>query len=454
MSNKFFNEELINKFENYRNCIFYNPLNFTEVYNNNFELQTFSKTFLTKFMYKHSQKDLSNEQIKKKLLKSFCNADFINFKQLDNNLVLTNNKYPYVSTNNNKMFIIWDIDDQSSISDIKNIVDTFFGSYNYLLWRNPFIHQSVKLIKHYHLVIRKPIIKPVLKKVLLVVRHGPREPIHLPKNFNKSYWSSNFKHNILTKAIKARMTCLGKLYCWFRGQEAKKYYENEINFKNIKKEDVLIKSSYIERTIESAIYYMRGFDLYFEKSEISLSNYLVSNKLLSPLEVLGYELFQNNFNIKLNVTKLSNILTEITGEEFNSSMDIFHLCSTIKCYKVHDYELPKGIDDIYNLLEQTSTLIYNKVNEINDKNIYSEKIGSEMLNYIFETLKEKQKFIYLSTHDNMIMALLKYISHKYNLKISLLDIPDFCSCIRFEIWNNDLLRIYYDSLFLVEIIYK
>ena len=41
--------------------------------------------------------------------------------------------------------------------------------------------------------------------------------------------------------------------------------------------------------------------------------------------------------------------------------------------------------------------------------------------------------------------------YKYNVNIRLLDIPDFCSCIRFEVWNNDIIRIYYDSLFLVEI---
>ena len=54
------------------------------------------------------------------------------------------------------------------------------------------------------------------------------------------------------------------------------------------------------------------------------------------------------------------------------------------------------------------------------------------------------------THDNMVIALLKYISYKYELDIKLFDIPDFCSSIRFELWNENI-RIYYDSLFLVEI---
>lgn len=51
----------------------------------------------------------------------------------------------------------------------------------------------------------------------------------------------------------------------------------------------------------------------------------------------------------------------------------------------------------------------------------------------------------------MIISLLKFIYYKYDIKIQLLDIPDFCSCIRFEIWNDNILRIYYDSLYLIEI---
>jgi len=74
-----------------------------------------------------------------------------------------------------------------------------------------------------------------------------------------------------------------------------------------------------------------------------------------------------------------------------------------------------------------------------------------LLLHIFELLENEKKLIYLSTHDNMIMTLVKYISNEYELEIKLFDIPDFCSCIRFEIWNDDLLRIYYDSLFLIEI---
>lgn len=443
-------QEIIKKFIQYRKCIFYNPIEFSEVINNGFEIETFGRTYLTNFRYKHSQKNQSHLQIKSNLLDTIYNKDFDYYKVLDNNLILTNNKYPYVSTNNNKMFIIWDIGDNSTILDIKQLVNKYFSNYNYLAWRNPYIHQSVKMIKHYHLVIRNPIIKPKLTKVLLLTRHGPREPIHLPSKFDSSYWSFDRNIHEVFQSKKARITCLGKLYCQYRGQEAFNYYSNEINFSELAKNNILIESSHIERTRESAIYYMKAFGHNFNNTDIKISKFLASDKLFNILELLAYDKFQKKFKLEIDTEKLDKIIEEITGQKITNSMDYFHIYSTIKCYKVHNYKLPDGLDKIYDLLEQMSTLMYNKVNDTNN-NIYSKKIGNNLLTHIFDLLKTNKKFMYLSTHDNIIIALLKYICYKYNIDIKLLDIPDFCSCIRFEVWNNDNLRIYYDSLFLVEI---
>jgi hypothetical protein len=448
MNNKYLTDELINDFTKYRNCILYDPFKFPEVYNNGFETQTFGRTYLTKFKYKHSQKDKTNEQIKNNLLTTLYNKKFKYYKLLDNSLILTNNKYPYISTNNNPMFIIWDIRGNTSISDIEQLVNKYFSKYNYLVWRNPYIHQSVKLIKHYHLVIRNPIIRPILKKVLLVVRHGPREPIHLPSNFDSSYWTNNKNDNNIIKSINARMTCLGKLYCQYRGQETKKYYENEIEFNKLTLDDIYVESSYIERTRESALYYLKG--LGFDIKQIIISKFMASDKLFGMIDLVEYDLFIKKFNLNIDTNNLNLITEEITGEQINCSMDYFHIYSTIKCYKVHNYNLPDGLDKIYDLLEQIATLTYNKVNESN-KNKYAKYLGNEMLMHIFELLREDKKLFYLSTHDNMIISLLKFICYNYDIKIQLLDIPDFCSCIRFEIWNDNILRIYYDSLFLIEV---
>jgi hypothetical protein len=443
-------QEIIQKFIQYRNCIFYNPISFPEVINNGFEIETFSRTFITKFKYRYQQKNQSHVQIKKNLLDTLYNKEFNSYKLLDNDLILTNNKFPYVSTNNNQMFIIWDVVGKTTICDIKQLVNKFFSNYNYLLWRNPYVHQSVKLIKHYHLVIRNPIIKPKLSKVLLAVRHGPREPIHLPSKFDSSYWLSDRNTHEIIQSIKARITCLGKSYCEYRGQEAYNYYSHELDFSKLTRDDILVESSYIERTRESASYYMKSFGYNFVDTDIKISSCLASDKLFNLLELLAYKKFQDDFKLDIDTGKLDKLIEEITGQPITNSMDYFHIYSTIKCYKVHNYKLPDGLYEIYDLLEEMATLIYNEVNE-SEYNIYSKKIGIAMLTHIFDILKTTKIFSYLSTHDNMIIALLKYICYKYNVNIRLLDIPDFCSCIRFEVWNNDIMRIYYDSLFLVEI---
>ena len=132
MNNKFLTKELIEQFKKYRNCIYYSPFNFEELYNKNFELQTFSRTYLTKFNYKQSQKNLTNEQIKEKVNIAFCNKDFKIHRDLGNNLILTNNKYPYISTNNYPMFIIWDFNNKASIHEIQKIIEQYFYKYDYL----------------------------------------------------------------------------------------------------------------------------------------------------------------------------------------------------------------------------------------------------------------------------------------------------------------------------------
>lgn len=439
------NDNLLNHFITYRNCIFYSPLDFPEVHNNNFEKQTFSRTYLTKFIYSHSQKNLSNFQIKQNLLNDFHNENFKFYKKINHNFILTNNKYPYVSNNNNPIFIIWDLDGFSSINDIKEIIKKYFSNYDYLLWRNPYFHQSVKLIKHYHLVIREPIVKPILKKVLLVVRHGPREPIHLPKKFNASLWNMDEDNNIISKSINAKLTKLGKKYCEFRGKEAHNFYKDILDLNSIN--DIYVESSYIERTIESAIHYMKGFGYTFNK--INVSKYLASDKLFNVIDLLKYDMYLKNFNLDIDTYKLNKKVEEVSGAQIESSMELFNIYSTIKCYKVHNYDLPSGITEIYDLIEQVVTLIYNKANEPT-KNNYANIIGEKMLSHIMDLLKENKKMYYLSTHDNMMMSLLKFICYKYNVKIELLEIPDFCSCIRFEIWNEKI-KIYYDSLFLLEI---
>ena len=88
------------------------------------------------------------------------------------------------------------------------------------------------------------------------------------------------------------------------------------------------------------------------------------------IDLLAYDNYKKKIKLGIDTKKLDKYTEEITGQKINNSMDYFHIYSTVKCYKIHNYKLPDGLDKMYDLLEQISTLMYNEVNEP-VKNIYS-----------------------------------------------------------------------------------
>ena len=57
-------QELIKNFIQYRNFIFYNPIAFSQVANNGYEIETFSRKYLINLKYNYLQKNLTHEQKK------------------------------------------------------------------------------------------------------------------------------------------------------------------------------------------------------------------------------------------------------------------------------------------------------------------------------------------------------------------------------------------------------
>ncbi len=82
-------------------------------------------------------------------------------------------------------------------------------------------------------------------------------------------------------------------------------------------------------------------------------------------------------------------------------------------------------------------------------------IIDELLDIIVSQLNNEEiKFSFICSHDIILMAFLKFLKPK-----TIYNIPDFCSLIRLELWSsnnleetNNLLRVYYDSIIVKEII--
>jgi hypothetical protein len=284
-----------------------------------------------------------------------------------------------------------------------------------------------------------------LEKLIVVCRHGPRQPIMIPPKFDFSLWLNHDKNNY---NIKAQLTNIGKLYCQFRGKELYDSYKNHFDLNKAK---ILVESSFFDRTIDSTISYLSGLNLDIKKEDIILSNFLASDKCLTPEENIVYHNAVNNYKLKMNTDELDNQIKEVTGHVITKPMDYFDIHSTINCYKVHNYILPENLNLVEKQLHKITVLFYNLLNDV--ENNYALLLGSRLYDHIMDIINSDTTFAFLSTHDNSIMPFVKYIHKKYN-KDSFIDLPDFCSTVRFEIWSSEnirVLKIYYDTILIIEI---
>jgi len=446
--------ELVTKFMKYKKFLLYYPNVFAESVNNNFDILSFGKSYYSRLIYAEKNKNYSSQQIKENLLAKLSNKFFDYYKKINSNIIITNNDYPYVLPPTYKAYVIWDISNNSSINYIDSLLINFHNNNDYLLWKNKQVYQSVKTLNHYHLVLREPKPKKKLEKLITIVRHGPRKPILLPSKFDNKYWNIDPNITFQEQIRKASLTPLGKLYCEYRGIELYNSYIGLFDFNKLKKSDIQIESSFFERTMESTIHYLAGCNININMEDIIQEDSLASDRAFNSEQKAKYQETIDKFKININTHDIDNLIEDVTGHKVTKPQDYFDLHSTINCYKVHDYELPPNINLIDDYVEKLATIYYNIFNNTNN-NECANILATKLFTHINEIINSDKKFAYLSTHDNTLMPLIKYIITKYNINDKYMELPDFCSSIRFEVWKDDesnsIIRIYYDTLFITEI---
>lgn len=248
------------------------------------------------------------------------------------NLLLTNNECPYVIPNiYYKSEIIWDPNNSCVNLDIllENIDLT---NKDYILWKNipthPYtptsihtsiptlIHTSIptststsipdNYIEHFHLVTRNSIPKLTLEKLLILQRHGPREPLTIPSKFISTYW--NTIHTDINKAINgANLTNYGKLYSKYIGKVLRDNYSNDLDFSNLSKSNILIGSSNFQRTIDTSILTLDGLELSNLNLDLEILNFLSSDAIFTPEQKKIYNDMMENNNLKFDLD-LQNLI--------------------------------------------------------------------------------------------------------------------------------------------------
>lgn len=438
------------KFYYYKNMILSFP-NITDKQNvnNNFELITIQKDYTSERIY--IDNNLSNDKLYDHIIKT-------NIKKLDENLYLTINNYPYRGPNNLKSYVIWVLDNKKynnkdiELLLLKNSIINKTKN-DYIIYKNPILLKTVKSIEHHHLLIRnkdKINLKNInLKKLITIVRHGPREPLIFLSKLDNSMWKSkNLDYN--TQIYNAELTELGKIYSYYAGDELMNGYKNNINFSELKEKEIFIGSTNFRRTIDTTENYLLGVGLKTNYNLNIVGNMELIKKFTTELEKLD-KMISLDFD-KCFLEKINLKINEIFGLEIKNNKDYYNLYSVISIYKLHKILLPKEwTDELHLKLKDITINYYNKL----FKNELSLLIIDELLDIIVSLLNNEEiKFSLICSHDIILMAFLKFLKPK-----TIYNIPDFCSLIRLELWSlnnleetNNLLRIYYDSIIVKEII--
>jgi hypothetical protein len=416
----------------------------TNYISRNIELISIQKNYYSEILYTLSKllnNDSENHKIDK-LKKSLVENSIC---ALTDNIYLVKNKYPYEGPCNLQSYVIWCFNRKYTNEYIENLLlsNNIINKeiHDYIIFQNPVIIKTVKNIEHCHLLIRKKnnLFNQqfiYIKKIICVVRHGPREPlIFLPK-LDNSYWKNKLDYN--NQVYAAVLTDVGKFYSKLAGEEFFNGYKKGFNF-NLNSDSIYIGSSNFERTKSTIKHYLSYLDLEYEINildELSLDKdilelYLRSEKMV----VLDLE--------KKFLEKFNKKIYDIFGYEIKNNHDYLRIHSVLSIYKVHKYLLPKSWTKKYDtILNIITNIYYNKLFTVN----LSKLLINNLINKIKDILEDKNiKFSFLCSHDTILMALLRYFQPKKDYFL-----PDFCSQIRFELWSNNFLRIYYDGNIIYE----
>lgn len=337
--------------------------------NSNIEPLTFERNF-----------DIDND------FKSLKNDCFIVKLELSkkNPFFIAKNKFEYEKPKNMEQYVIWCY----SFVPIQTILDhfsSFIDNKEFILLDN--VNKCIN-VPHYHLMLRPTFFNAKLEKLIIVARHGPREPLYTIPSLPK--WT---KTGLLTKK--------GEQCCYDFGLLIKQFYEKHLDLSN-----VIVESSNTQRTIKSAEHFLKGLGL----------QDLYHNIQINP--VLAGVIDEFNL-IKPDIT-----IESAYGCTINYDKDYYDIYSTIQCYKEE-----KGVDfKLEKIIQQYAENYYN---------CSFNKGYLPLKQYIDKLLKSDITFGYLSTHDSAIFSLAKSYK-KINYRL-----PKFCSCIRIEKWSN-CTRVYYD----------
>jgi hypothetical protein len=455
------------------------------------------RSYLMERKYLEHRKALKNINVTESdIVKNIIADDKSLIKKFDDNNYLTTNSFPYSNPLLCNHLIFWTLNNKTH-RDVLNMVakiNLINPETEYLIWQNSPKAQSIKTIKHYQILLRSKIFKSIdntprkLRKIIIVARHGPREPIHPLSKLNKfdpnnltklnndissdseslvssdNSTNSISSTNSVTKSIKstesaesyaknvkkvkdAKLTPQGLKFCYNYGEYIRKLFDPYLVFDpTLTSGKTVVLSTNVNRTINSAIQFMNGLckmdglvTPYTEKN-IVLSDDLLGDINMTEETRAEYNDFHDKIVISNANKEFDNKLYQILGAKVNGVKDYFNIQSTLKVYQFHNQDLPKEwTPELNNQLNECAAEYYYKLFSGNKK-IFRNRFTDKLLDKVATIIADKDiNFAYLSTHDVVIYPLALRIAGEQ------VHMPDFCASVRFEIWDGEM-RIYYDDV--------
>ncbi|XP_066485259.1 prostatic acid phosphatase-like [Tiliqua scincoides] len=289
--------------------------------------------------------------------------------------------------------------------------------------------------------------------VLLIYRHGDRSPIeNYPKGLhNEGEWPQGY----------GQLTTVGMQQQYELGQYIRERYAGFLS-PEYKREEVLIESTELDRTIMSALSNLAGLfppsgdqiwnpDIHWQPIPVHIVPKRYNPKLRFPifdcplyLELLRETMASNEFQARIQpYEEFLKQIALFSGYDLNTlrSLDNFklwHVQDSLFCESVHNFTLPEwATEDVRAKLADLTMLSLSSLFGIYKRVEKARLQGGLLVKSIVETLfnaaqyPETRKMLVYSAHDTTLGAL-QIALNIYNERL-----PPYAACQIFELYKED-----------------
>jgi hypothetical protein len=341
----------------------------------------------------------------------------------DDDVVVTPNEYPYYSEIDSVNLIGWVNEkfNNFNLEWFQKYVDQVYPNKDYLIWINSPENRSIKSIEHCHILLANPQPKRSLRKLTVFIRHGDREPIMTLKKYQIELTENGHHGN-------AQLTENGKKTARKIARQIKEIYQ----FWEIPR----YATSPVSRCVDTinAIREELGNNEIEEDERLHFYYKEESYKK-------EYSCSPESKYFRQKYKSLFKKLKEEFDFEHDYLIELYSLYSSLRCY----YEAGYNLDNELDLFEE----LMGACREI--CNAYAKYMTRYFNDHLYDIVDAicsyPDKIRFFCTHDHFIFQMAHCLMKVNGLNFDL-ELPEYCSNIRVEEWDDGYRRIFFNNYFI------